>query len=216
MGILLESSPTPLSLAEVAGISRELADDVARLDLNAESFSVQDYLSLNGPYLVEFVDGSLQILPIPTAFHQAIAFVLANLLVAWSKPDPLARTKLAPFRVRVGERLYREPDVCFMLGQNAGRRNDAFWTGADLVVEVISDSNRDHDVTTKRSEYAAAGIPEYWIIDPGSRSISIFTLAAGQYVLHGEFRRGQVAASVLLTGFTVDVSDLFASAEAQA
>jgi Uma2 family endonuclease len=203
-------------LADVAVISRELAEDVGRIILRTEGFSVEDYLSLDGPYLVEFVDGSLQILPMPTAFHQAIAFVLANLLVAWSKPDPLARTKLAPFRVRLTERLYREPDVCFMLGQNAARRSNAFWDGADLVIEIISGSNRAHDVHTKRSEYAAAGIPEYWIIDSELRLISVFTLDRSQYVLRADFHAHQVAGSVVLKGFSVDVSELFATAEAQA
>ena len=216
MPTLIESPPTPLSLNDVASISRQLADDISRLVLRTEGFSVEDYLSLDGPYLVEYLKGSLQILPMPTALHQAVAFVLANLLVAWSKPDPLARTKLAPFRVRLNDALYREPDVCFMRGINAARRNNRFWIGADLVAEIISDSNKAHDLQTKLTEYAAAGIPEYWIIDPDRNTISIYALARGSYVLHGDFNAGQVAASVLLAGFTVVVSDLFAAAEAQA
>lgn len=216
MPTLLESPPTPLSLADVASISRQLADDISHLLLRTEGFSVEDYLSLDGPYLVEYLQGSLQILPMPTAPHQAIAFVLANLLVAWSKPDTLARTKLAPFRVRLSDKLYREPDVCFMRGVNAHRRNNRFWIGADLVVEIISETNRAHDMQTKLAEYAAAGIPEYWIIHPEEKTISVFMLAEGAYVLHGNFNAGQVATSVLLSGFAVGVSDLFAAAEAQA
>lgn len=216
MATLLESPPTPLSLSDVATISRQLADDIGRLVLRTEGFSVEDYLSLDGPYLVEYLQGSLQILPMPTALHQAIAFVLANLLVAWSKPDTLARTKLAPFRVRLNDKLYREPDVCFMRGINAHCRNNRFWIGADLVAEIISDSNKAHDLQTKLAEYAAAGIPEYWIIDPDRKTISIFSLASGNYVLHGDFGPGQIATSFLLCGFSVNVSDLFAAAEAQA
>jgi len=85
----------------VALISRQLADDVSRLVLKTEGFSIDDYLSLDGPYFVEYLDGCLQVLPMPTALHQAIAFVFANLLIAYSKPDALARTKLAPFRVKM-------------------------------------------------------------------------------------------------------------------
>lgn len=216
MPTLIESPPKPLSLADVASISRQLADDISRLVLRSEGFSVEDYLSLDGPYLVEYLQGTLQILPMPTALHQAIAFVLANLLVAWSKPDTLARTKLAPFRVRLNDKLYREPDVCFMRGINAARRNDRFWIGADLAAEIISDSNKTHDLETKLTEYAAAGIPEYWIIHPEEKTISIFTLVDDAYVLHGDFGTGEVATSIALGGFVVDVSDLFATAEAQA
>jgi len=216
MPTLIESPPTPLSLSDVASISRQLADDISRLLLRTEGFSVEDYLSLDGPYLVEYLRGRLQILPMPTALHQAIAFVFANLLVAWSKPDALARTKLAPFRVKFNDKLYREPDVCFMRGINAHRRSNRFWVGADLIAEIVSDSNKAHDTQTKRAEYAAAGIPEYWIIDPEQRTISIFTLAEGAYVLHEAFGVGQIAISLLLDGFAVNVSDLFAAAEAQA
>jgi Uma2 family endonuclease len=216
MGTMLESPPRPLSISEVAAISRQLADDISRLVLRTEGFSVDDYLSLGGRYFVEYLDGRLQVLPMPTAFHQAIAFVLANLLVEWSSNDPLARTKLGPFRVRLNDTDYREPDVCFMRGANAAKRHDQFWEGADLVVEVISESNQDHDYRTKYAEYASAGIPEYWIIDPEQRVISVFTLSDFRFDLHGQFRHGQVVSSIVLDGFAVDVAKLFTDAELQA
>jgi hypothetical protein len=78
MPSLLESPGQPLSLADVAGISRQLADDIGRLTLKTEGFTVEDYLSLGGPYLVEYRGGCLQVLPMPTALHQALAFVFAN------------------------------------------------------------------------------------------------------------------------------------------
>jgi Uma2 family endonuclease len=216
MPSLLESPGHPLSLADVAGISRQLATDIGRLTLKTEGFTVSDYLSLDGPYLVEYQNGSLQVLPMPTALHQALAFVFANLLVAWSKFDPLSRTKLAPFRVALNDHEYREPDVCFMLGRNAARRSDLFWRGADLVVEIISPSNRSHDTETKRAEYAAAGVLEYWLIDPDEKRVSVLALRGGVYGAIGEFGFGAVAKSELLGGFAVDVADLFAQAEAQA
>jgi hypothetical protein len=77
MATLLQSPPRSLSMADVAGISQTLAEDLGRIVLKTEGFSVEDYLSLDGPYLLEYVDGSLQVLPTPDALHQAIAFVLA-------------------------------------------------------------------------------------------------------------------------------------------
>lgn len=216
MPTLIESPPTPLSIADVAAVSRQLADDISRLLIRSEGFSIEDYLSLDGPYLVEYLQGSLQILPMPNALHQAIAFVLANLLVAWSKADTLARTKLAPFRVQLNDKLYREPDVCFMRGKNANRRTNEFWYGADLVVEITSENTRKNDLQTKLSEYAAAGVWEYWIVEPAQKTIQVLVQATRNYYVHGNFTAGQVATSHLLAGFAVDVSDLFATAEAQA
>lgn len=52
-----------------------------------------------------------------------------------------------------------------------------------LVVEIVSPGtvNEDRDYRYKRSEYAARGIMEYWIVDPQRAQISILTLVTGLY-----------------------------------
>nr|WP_313934906.1 MULTISPECIES: Uma2 family endonuclease [unclassified Nostoc] len=52
-----------------------------------------------------------------------------------------------------------------------------------MVVEVVSPGkiNEDRDYRYKRSEYAARGIPEYWIVDPGKSRITLLTLVDGLY-----------------------------------
>ena len=216
MATLLESPPNPISLADVAQISQQLADELGRMVLKTEGFSVADYLSLNGNYFVEYDNGRLQVLPMPDSLHQAIILIVANLFIAYSKQDAAARTKVAPFKVWLNDRKYREPDVCFMKGEHADRRFKDHWMGADLVVEIISESNRDHDEQTKRREYAEAGIPEYWIIDPEGRVVEVLALAGNSYISKGVFGAGMTALSATLAGFAVDVDELFKLAEAQA
>ena len=81
---------------------------------------------------------------------------------------------------------------------------------AALVIEiVITASNRDHDLDTKRREYAAAAVPEYWIVEPEENRITILTLKSKRYRVHGTFSTGEQAASVVLPAFIVDVSALF-------
>jgi Uma2 family endonuclease len=63
---------------------------------------------------------------------------------------------------------------------------------------------------TKRREYAQAGIPEYWLIDPRSEEILLLSRADRGYGVHGVFGQGEVAASVLLPGFAVAVAEVFA------
>jgi Uma2 family endonuclease len=114
----------------------------------------------------------------------------------------------APLRVRLWRGKFREPDVVFMLREHAGRIGEKFWDRADLVMEVVSEDEEDRrrDLDTKRREYARAGIPEYWIVDPQEEQITVLRLAGKRYVLHGAFPRGAAATSHLLPGFTVDVN----------
>lgn len=55
-------------------------------------------------------------------------------------------------------------------------------------------------------DYAEAGIPEYWIVNPEEETTTVLSLQGEAYVSHGIFRRGEVATSVLLAGFAADVS----------
>jgi len=86
---------------------------------------------------------------------------------------------------------------------------DDFWTGADLVMEVVSagPKSRRRDLLEKRREYAAAGIAEYWIIDSLSQVISVLELVNSDYIVVGEFHKGETAHSRLLPGFSVAVGD---------
>ena len=213
MAALIESEARPMAPFDLAAISQQLAEDVSRLVPDSDGYSVEDYFALDGAYLVEFVDGRLQVLPMPDALHQAIIRVLCDLFERWLERDPGGRLVMAPFKVYLNDRLYREPDVAVMLGKHADRRTNEFWRGADLVVEVISESNRRHDVVTKMTDYARASIPEYWIVDPAARSLSVFVLIDGTYQQTGS---PAVAESRVLPGFTINVVDLFTLAAKKA
>jgi len=76
-------------------------------------------------------------------------------------------------------------------------------------MEVVSPDDPRRDRETKRSEYAQGGIPEYWIVDPAQRSVTVLTLDEEYYAVHGEFDEDAEATSALLDGFTVSVRDLF-------
>jgi Uma2 family endonuclease len=121
----------------------------------------------------------------------------------------------APIRVRTLPDKYREPDVALMLAENDSRRSNHFWSGADLVMEVVSDDpeSRARDVEEKRAEYALAGIEEYWIVDPQELQITVLHLAVARYEERGVFKVGDEASSRLLDGFSLDVAQVFAAAE---
>ena len=79
-----------------------------------------------------------------------------------------------------------------MRSEHADRIGKDFWERPDLVIEIVSENNRRHDLVTKRDEYARAGIPEYWIVDPEEETITVLVLKPRRktYVEHGTFAKG--------------------------
>jgi Uma2 family endonuclease len=170
------------------------------------------YLKLDDGRQIEFTDGCLEFLPMPVPYHQRLAKFVFLALEEYVRVHAFGEALLAPTPVRLRPGQYREPDVLWL---KPGRLKDPKQVpdGADLVVEIVSDGedSRQRDFVTKREEYAEAGIPEYWIVDPEAQCVTVLVLDQGAYREHGIFASGQMATSLLLPGFTVDVAALFAA-----
>lgn len=170
----------------------------------------EQYLKLTDQtnHLIEFSDGELEVLPMPTRRHQVILLLLYELFKAWV--NRLGGIVLvAPLRLQVRRGKFREPDVLMLLQAEDPRNQDAFWLGADIVVEVVSPDRPERDTEEKRRDYAEAGIPEYWIINPLTDTITVLVFEGEAYKEHGVFSRGIRAASELLNGFSVSVDEVF-------
>jgi Uma2 family endonuclease len=158
--------------------------------------------------LVELNDGNLEVPPVPTDLHQSILQVL--FLAFHQFLAPLGgKVQFAALRLRLRKGKIREPDLLLVKDAKDVRRQNRFWTGADLVLEVISDDDPDRDLVAKRREYAAAGIPEYWIVDPRNESVAVLSLRGKRYRTVATYGRGGAAQSVTLAGFGVSVDQVF-------
>ena len=158
--------------------------------------------------LIEFTDGRLEILPMPTDRHQSILQCLFLALAPFAEARG-GRVHFAPLRLRIREGKFREPDLLLVRDAGDPRRQNDCWRGADLVMEVVSPDDPERDTQVKRGDYAEARIPEYWIVNPMDETITVLTLAGAEYAEHGVFRRGGQAESVSLNGFAVSVADVF-------
>ena len=173
------------------------------------------WLTDHGNRLVEFTDGHLQELPMPTDTHQAVLAFLYDLFRARLGPFG-GVVRFSALRMRIREGKFREPDLLMLRDRSDPRRQDRYWLGADLVAEVVSPDAPDRDLVEKRADYAEGGIPEYWIADPRDETITVLALEGESYVEHGRFSRGEAATSPLLEGFTADVSAVFDAPESGA
>jgi Uma2 family endonuclease len=192
----------------------DLTWEIAELFPRQGHWSEGEYLSLHTNRLVELSNGKLEVLPSPTQSHQLILLSLFRNIHKFVMAHQLGVALFAPLPVKLWDGTIREPDIIFMRASNKERRADDFWTGADLVIEVVSSDDPKRDLEVKRHEYAQAGIPEYWIVDLRNATMTVFELeSAGQpYVEVGVYKRGEFAASVLLEGLTIDVAAVFEAA----
>lgn len=193
----------------------EPAWDVSRLFPAQGAWSEEEYLDLPGNHLVEFDSGHIEVLEMPSELHQTLVLLLCQALSDYAITHKLGKVLMAPLPVKLWEGKMREPDVVFMRSEHRERRHGNYWQGADLVMEVISPNDPDRDKITKRREYARAGIPEYWLVDPMGKNVTVLSLpkAAAEYAVHGVFGLDGRATSAGLTGFSVAVGELFATAE---
>jgi Uma2 family endonuclease len=127
----------------------------------------------------EIVDGSLLVSPPPGVGHAIVAESVARLLRAG------APRELSVFVTGPGLLINRSvyvPDVVVVETAAAAAAPAALPAAAvRLVVEVLSPSHRTTDLVTKRAEYAAGGIPLYWIVDPEVPSLIALRLEGREY-----------------------------------
>lgn len=131
----------------------------------------------------ELADGVLLVTPSPRPRHQRMLGRLYVRLVA-ACPDDL-EVFLAPFDFRPSRVTSLQPDV--MVVRRADVDDVALQGTPLLVVEILSPSTRAKDLVLKRSLYAEAGVPSYWVLDPVEATVLVLELEAGVYVERGSW-----------------------------
>lgn len=195
----------------------EPAWDIALIFPRQGEWTEEEYLALKTNHLIELSEGRLEVLPMPTPFHQSIVIFLFQLLDGYVKGHQLGEVLVAPLPVRLWSGKMREPDILFLRpGRIHNRKRPP--EGADLAMEVVCEGerNRDRDLVIKRQEYYLAGVEEYWIVDPEEMKITVLVPSTDSYRVHGEFTPGMSAASLLFPSFTVDVAATLGAGEGPA
>ena len=174
------------------------------------AWSEEQYLAFTDhtSRLIEFTDGRVEPLPMPTDRHQSILEFLYEAFVGFVRPRG-GKVHLAVLRLRIRPRKFREPDLLLLLSAKDSRRQNRYWTGADLVLEVVSPDKPHRDLIEKRGDYAEGQVPEYWIVNPEDETVTVLQLKDATYVEVGAFHRGESVASGIVPGFAIDASAIF-------
>ena len=87
----------------------------------------------------------------------------------------------------------------------------------DLAVEILSPSTSKKDLNEKFALYERSGLREYWVVDPGNRSVEVWRLGAdGRYdsgELREKWRDWSPIASRVLVGLAIDPEEIFVELE---
>jgi len=174
-------------------------------------WSEEEYLILTDhrSRLVEFTDGFLEVLPMPTDKHQSLLKFVFLAFFQFFESGRGGSVQFAPLRLRIRPGKFREPDLLLLLSAADPRRQDRFWVGADLALEVVSEDKPQRDLVDKRGDYAEARVSEYWMVNPSAETITVLHLHGDAYVEAGSYRRGGSAVSVLAPEFSIAVAAVF-------
>jgi Uma2 family endonuclease len=169
-------------------------------------------------YSYELAGGVLEVTEVPNDPHWQIVDNLRELISAYRRQNPGVIQRVGgggECRAWVvGMASGRNPDVAVVLVGTA--RDNRGRQPPSLVAEVVSRGGETRDYDTKRAEYLAFGIREYWVVDPGSRRVTVLERreGAGEPAWAEQVWQGdQVIAGALLPGFAGTVAELWADAE---
>jgi Uma2 family endonuclease len=133
----------------------------------------------------EWIDGEVIAFMPPSVLQARLLGFLHSLLAWYVEALGLGEVLQAPVEMRLQPgRSSREPDLLFVAERHRARIGKQRIDGAaDLVVELISDDSVTRDRVEKLAEYQAAGIPEYWLLDPrpGHHTAQFFQHTDGLY-----------------------------------
>lgn len=135
----------------------------------------------------EYIEGELIESPAPKDTHQRTLTRVMQVLLRLVPGD--SHLRVAPSDVYINEQVL-QPDIFWIRSDSSDcvLGEDDYWHGApDLVVEILSPATASRDKGIKYETYQAAGVREYWLIDPYYFLLEVYTLADGAFRRKGAY-----------------------------
>jgi len=159
---------------------------------------------------LELIEGEIVVTPSPTPMHQLVVHRLAVLLDRAIVETGLGLVLESPLDVFLAAQNVFQPDLIVLLNNRMRLFGpDMVENAPSLAVEIISPSSGAYDRVTKRNVYARYGVPEYWLVDPEKKTVTIHCDSRdGRY--QTEETASDVAVSATIPGLSADLKALFA------
>ena len=179
---------------------------------NDKRYTYADYAGWDTKDRYELIDGVPNMLASPTDEHQRISGNLFAELHNFLRGKP-CKIRSAPYDVRLhaagdDDDTVVQPDIVVICDHS--KLDAKGCNGApDLVIEILSGSSASRDKVLKFNRYLNAGVREYWIIDPDSRTVMVNILDNGRYY-NTAYDDDDAIPVHVLAGCTISLSDVFA------
>lgn len=130
----------------------------------------------------EWVDGKVILMAPANTDHETLDEWFGRLLGDFVEERDLGKVLRNVFVRFARQRRRRVPDLLIVTTANLGKVKPTFIDGApDAAIEIVSPDSRNRDRRDKFLEYQAAGVAEYWIIDPLAGTVDLYMLVDGKY-----------------------------------
>ncbi|MBX2961096.1 MAG: Uma2 family endonuclease [Cyclobacteriaceae bacterium] len=142
------------------------------------------YKSLPEGTLAELIENQLIMSPSPLAIHQKVLQRIYRKFAEQIEDLERGEIFVAPIDVYLDEeRNAVQPDIVIVLSKNKSIVNlkGHIHGVPDMIVEILSLGNKDHDRVKKKALYERFGVKEYWMVDPETKATEGYTLKAGTY-----------------------------------
>jgi Uma2 family endonuclease len=187
--------------------------DVARISAGEnEYYSYADYRQWDAPPRYELIDGAAYMMSSPSVEHQRISMELSIQFGAFLRDKP-CRVFAAPLDLRLFPRkdlsddTVLQPDLMVVCDDKKLSTNSVDGP-PDLVIEIISPSNTAGLMLQKFNKYLAAGVGEYWVIDPDEAFIHVHILREDRFI-SALYQKDAVIQVSALPGLSIDLKTLW-------
>jgi Uma2 family endonuclease len=154
--------------------------------------------------LAELIDNQIYMSPAPLFKHQKTIQSIFKELDKIVEEKGKGSIIVAPFDIKLDKTQNSvQPDIIVILKNNPNQvTEDGRYTGVpDLLIEVLSPSNKEYDLIKKKDLYEKFGVQEYWIVDPDTKLAIGFALSGDSYKKISE-EIGKINSSLLNSEFT--------------
>ena len=140
-------------------------------------FTIDDYNALPEEQRVELIDGVIYDMAAPSTFHQFASGEIRSCLNGYilEKDGECIVIQDIDTRLEKNDKTILRPDISVVCDRKKLNKKGIFGA-PDLVIEVLSPSTRWIDIHKKREKYLAAGVREYWMVDPERKQIVVYEL----------------------------------------